>query len=370
MSYLKSINDEVIREINDDYSNDDLYNIKSWGADLTFRELISMYDENELVKPELQRNYVWTKAEASRFLESLLFGLPIPSIFLAKTKDEKHLIIDGYQRIMTVKDYVKGKFAHEDAVFRITNSKRINERWRNKAYIELQDSDQRRIRNTTIHAIIFEQIKPTDEDSSLYQVFERINTGGRTLNPQEIRNCVYQGPLNDLLIDLNKIPNWRDLFGTSTPDLRMLDIELVLRFLFFATRYKEIISGERRVALKKELNEFMGARENNTTEAIHKFRVMFTTTMDYIVSELDDLAFFSLTKSKKRLHFHPAIFDAISVATYNRLTSSRPFAVKDFSDAQSNLLVDPQFSKAASEKTTDPENIKMRVERADLFIFG
>jgi len=150
----------------------------------------------------------------------------------------------------------------------------------------------------------------------------------------------------------------------------MLDIELVLRFLFFATRYKEIISGERRVALKKELNEFMGARENNTTEAIHKFRVMFTTTMDYIVSELDDLAFFSLTKSKKRLHFHPAIFDAISVATYNRLTSSRPFAVKDFSDAQSNLLVDPQFSKAASEKTTDPENIKMRVERADLFIFG
>src|SRR5947208_2885405 len=90
----------------DDYSDDDLYNIESWGADLSFRELITMYDEDELVKPELQRHYVWDKSEASRFIESLLLGLPVPSIFLAKQPDEKKLIIDGYQRIMSVYEYV------------------------------------------------------------------------------------------------------------------------------------------------------------------------------------------------------------------------------------------------------------------------
>lgn len=61
------------------YSDDSLFNIISWGADLSFREIISMYEEDELVKPELQRKYVWDRLEASRFIESLLMGLPVPS---------------------------------------------------------------------------------------------------------------------------------------------------------------------------------------------------------------------------------------------------------------------------------------------------
>ena len=91
---------EVIKsEIEDDYSDDSLFNISSWGADLSFRELVSMYNDNELVKPELQRKYVWDKIEASRFIESILLGLPVPSIFLAQSGSQK-LIVDGYQRIM------------------------------------------------------------------------------------------------------------------------------------------------------------------------------------------------------------------------------------------------------------------------------
>lgn len=100
--------EEIEEEKEDSYSNDDLYNINSWGADLSFRELISMYEEDELIKPELQRKYIWEKPEASRFVESILLGLPVPSIFLANTSDSKKLIIDGYQRIMTVYDYVRG----------------------------------------------------------------------------------------------------------------------------------------------------------------------------------------------------------------------------------------------------------------------
>ena len=74
-------NIEYIFGEEDSYSNDDLYNISSWGADLSFREIISMYDEGDLVKPELQRKYVWTKVEASRFIDSILLGLPVPSVF-------------------------------------------------------------------------------------------------------------------------------------------------------------------------------------------------------------------------------------------------------------------------------------------------
>lgn len=81
---------EVIKsEMEDDYSDDSLFNISSWGADLSFRELVSMYNDNELVKPELQRKYVWDKIEASRFIESILLGLPVPSIFLAQSGSQK-----------------------------------------------------------------------------------------------------------------------------------------------------------------------------------------------------------------------------------------------------------------------------------------
>ena len=84
---------EVIKsEMEDDYSDDSLFNISSWGADLSFRELVSMYNDNELVKPELQRKYVWDKIEASRFIESILLGLPVPSIFLAQSGSQKLIL--------------------------------------------------------------------------------------------------------------------------------------------------------------------------------------------------------------------------------------------------------------------------------------
>ena len=86
-------------------------------ADLSFRELVSMYNDNELVKPELQRKYVWDKIEASRFIESILLGLPVPSIFLAQSGSQK-LIVDGYQRIMTVYDYIRGIFTTDNKVFK------------------------------------------------------------------------------------------------------------------------------------------------------------------------------------------------------------------------------------------------------------
>ncbi|SUI80637.1 DUF262 domain-containing protein [Shewanella morhuae] len=153
------------------YSDDDLFKIQSWGADLSFRELISRYDEDELVKPELQRHYVWDKSEASRFIDSILLGLPVPSIFLAKTPSEKLLIIDGYQRLMTVRDYVKGIFSKDGKVFKLSRTDKIHERWKGKAFSELQEDERRKIRNTTIHAIIFMQRSQDPEDTSLFQVF-------------------------------------------------------------------------------------------------------------------------------------------------------------------------------------------------------
>jgi uncharacterized protein with ParB-like and HNH nuclease domain len=367
MNFKENSEIEAINsEINDDYSDDSLFNISSWGADLSFREIISMYEEDELVKPEMQRKYVWDKLEASRFIESLLMGLPVPSIFLAQAGTQK-LIVDGYQRIMTVYDYVRGIFTTDGKVFRLSNSEKINARWRNKAFTELSTEEQRKIRSTTIHAIVFEQKKPENDDTSLYQVFERINTSGRTLTPQEIRNCVYQGSLNALLFELNDLPVWRTLFGTDNADCRMRDIECILRFFVMksADLQKSSIN---QISLKKYLNEFMGHNKAASVEKINRFRDDFTSTMNEINRKLGSQAFRNYSKGKFTKKFHPTIFDAVSVAFFMQLKQSKE--IQPISEERHiSLLENEVFRDVTTIRTTNIENIKKRIEMAQRLFY-
>lgn len=346
-------------ELEDDYSDDSLFNISSWGADLSFREIIAMYDEDELVKPELQRKYVWDKAEASRFIESLLMGLPVPSIFLAKSGSQQ-LIVDGYQRIMTVYDYVqKGIFSGDGKVFRLSNSDKINCRWRNKAFTELSVDDQRKIRSTTIHAIVFEQKKPENNDTSMYQVFERINTSGRTLTPQEIRNCVYQGSFNKLLFELNELDAWRKLYGSASPDSRMRDLECILRFFVMKSSMVQETESVQ-ITLKKCFNDFMGNERNANPDTIERFRNEFTQTMNGILRIVGDNAFRNYSKGKFTSKFNPALFDAVAVAFYQLQQEGIDIQNLD-QQAHQRLFENDEFVKACKQRTTDIVNIKKRI---------
>lgn len=365
---MKKENEDMIVELkdekNDDYSDDSLFNISSWGADLTFRELIAMYEEDELVKPELQRKYVWDKQEASRFIESLLLGLPVPSIFLAQAGSQK-LIVDGYQRIMTVYDYVRGIFTTDQKLFKLSNSEKINKRWRNKAFAELSIDDQRQIRSYTIHAIIFEQKHPAN-DSSLYQIFERINTSGRSLNAQEIRNCVYQGTFNSLLVKLNEYPAWRELFGAKQADNRMRDIEFILRFFVMKSDVVQA-STSKQISLKKELNDFMGKYKDASENTLEEFKSDFIKTIDSVYESLGKNAFRNYT-TKYAKKFHPAIFDAIMVAYFKRLKSGENISNAN-EDKHLALVTNPSFKDTTTRRTTDIENIMSRIDLATQILF-
>ena len=361
-------------ERDDYYSDDSLYNINSWGADFSFRELISQYEEGDLVKPELQRNYVWDKSEASRFIDSILLGLPVPSIFLAKTPDGKMLIIDGYQRIMTVYDYVKGIFSKDGKIFRLTNSEKINSRWRGKAFSELSETEQRKIRTTTIHCIIFVQISPKDGDTSMYQVFERINTSGRTLLPQEIRNCVYQGAFNDLLFDLNKEPSWRKLYGLAEPDTRMRDMEFILRFLALGSeKFSEITAQQ--VSLKKFLNEFMGDSNSTLPDVLSMNRERFLTVIQFLDENLGLQAFHNISPldpSKYVKKFNPTIFDSIMLATEFVLKNNRDFTInrKTLDQRKLELLRNEEYQDLIRVRTTNIKRINERIKLATRYLYG
>ncbi len=364
--------EEIPEETNDDYVNDDLYNINSWGADYSFRELISMYQDGDLVKPELQRKYVWGKPEASRFVDSVLLGLPIPSIFLAKTTDNKMLIIDGYQRIMTINDYVRGIWSENNKVFKLSNIRgKINHRWIDKSFSELPDSEQRKIKTSTIHAIIFEQKTPNENDTSLFQIFERINTSGRSLLPQEIRNCVYQGKLNSLLFELNLNTKWRTLFGNDNEDQRMRDLEYILRF--FALNTEFVFSNPKSsITLKKYLNEFMGDKSNNAESQIELHRKEFTLCINSIYENIGENAFYNVQSNDLatiRKRFYPPIYDAVMIATSKAKAMGLDLSTAS-EEKRINLLKDASFRKYISEGTMQTEHINGRINLALKYLYN
>ena len=374
--FMNSLKKVDIEEENKSFSNDDLFNINSWGADLSFRELIAMYDDEDLVKPALQRKYIWKIDEASRLIDSILLGLPIPSRFLAK-KDEKRLIIDGYQRIKTVYDYVNGIFTKNNKVFKLSNSQIINERWRGKTFKELSEDEQRRIKNTTIHAIIFEQRKPNN-DSGMYQIFERINTSGRTLCPQEIRNCIYHGTYNKLLMELNKNETWRKILGCDE-EPRMIDVEYILRYFAMKDIKNTSDFNKNQIILRKFLNENMARYCDMSLEKCDKYKENFTTIISKIYETLGETAFNNISykydENDEYVYsnqfvnkFHPTIYESIMLAFDYAIRQNAEFS--NLKKKQLDLLNDPDFKEAIAIRTTNIENIKKRISLATKYLFG
>ena len=205
------------------------YSITSYGADYPVDALVKRLEDGSIYKPPFQRNYVWNFPQACKFIESLLLGLPVPGIFLSRVQDtQKLLIVDGQQRLLTLKQFYSGIFEPTGREFTLTA---VQEEFIGKTYRSLSEEDKRHLDDTILHATVVRQDVPSDDLSSIYYLFERLNTGGTPLVAQEIRACIYEGELNTLLGTLNENSSWRAAYGRPSP--RMRDQELILRFLAF-----------------------------------------------------------------------------------------------------------------------------------------
>jgi len=213
------------------------YEIVTYPADYTLEGLVSKYRKAQIKVPGFQRKFVWSLPQASKLIESFLLGLPVPAVFLYTDPEDNTLqLIDGQQRLLSIVYFFDGYFGPEERGKRTVFALRgLNEKspYLNKTYAQLKETDEsawNQLNDSVLRAFVIKQLNPGD-GTSIYHIFERLNTGGTQLVSQEIRNCVYHGPLNDLLCDLNSDPNWRKLFGKPTGDKRQRDVELILRFL-------------------------------------------------------------------------------------------------------------------------------------------
>ncbi len=212
------------------------YEITSYGADYPVDSIVKRINDDIIYVPPFQRKFVWNIAQSSKFIESLIIGLPVPGVFLSKENlTGKLLIVDGQQRLMSLYNFYKGIFRDKEFVLSGLNTypNGLNSDLNGKSYKTLDVLDRMRLDDSIIHATIVKQDQPNDEESSIYLIFERLNTGGNPLTPQEIRACIYYGEFNQFLGELQKNTDWRAVFGKENE--RLKEQELFLRFfsLFF-----------------------------------------------------------------------------------------------------------------------------------------
>ncbi len=245
-------------------------------------DLFRMYQEGILeIAPDFQREVVWNDAAQTRFIDSLMKQLPIPSMcFSLDYKTQKWQVIDGLQRISSIVRFLQG----QGSEWRLSRLDDIDARLAGESVATFfEDSDYvgylRRLQNAVLPVTVLRcDYSKSDHMDYLFTIFHRLNSGGARLNNQEIRNCIYSGPLNDFLREMDQNPPWLSLTGRTGPHGdRYRGQEQILRFLAFHTKFEEYRGG-----LAKFLNDFMHRHRLADRESIDRWESVFLRTVELV----------------------------------------------------------------------------------------
>lgn len=333
-------------------STAELSKIVSYNIANTIEVLKFKIDNGEIdLQPEFQRDFVWDINRASLFIDSLLIGLPIPSIFLGKSKDdETYKVIDGQQRLKSAYYFLAGKF-NTKGKEQIFNLRKLEDRdWNGKTYAELDEKYQRRIRNAVLNTTVIEDIDTNPR--VVHDIFHRLNTGGMPLKDQEIRNCIYSGTFNKVLYDLNENELWRDLLGQKYPDRRLRDLELILRFYALKDNLTNYTPSMR---------EFLSNYQRDNSK-VKPNEDIFNKTINLIHSEIG-LGAFRIKRSVNK-----SVCDAITVSLAQILEEGK--TIKNLKEQHSKLIADDEFQKYVTSGTSTETHVNGRITIARNYLLG
>jgi len=345
-------------DVDDEDDNDDVgphieFEIATYPSDLTLSVIHEMWRAGDIRIPTFQRNFVWNIKQASRLIESFLVGLPVPQVFFYIDSDNKNLVIDGQQRILSVVFFFEGYFGIENlqgrrTVFRLTGLAEKSP-YAGKRFEDLTPTDQRRLRGAVLRAVNIRQLAPVNQSTSMFHIFDRLNTGGTPLRGQEIRNCVFHGRIVDFLQDLNEIPAWRAILGRKALDKHQRDVEMILRIFAMSERGTHYDK-----PMREFLNQQMKTHAKDKEGKVSTFASRFKKVTNVVVKELPDKPF------HVRGPINLAVMDSV-MSVLIRKTSSIPPDLGNRFDA---LLKDKDYRQAVFFNTSDASTVKDRLKLA------
>ena len=364
------------------------YDITTSPRDLTPANIVDMIDSSIIEIPLFQRNFVWDIKKASRLVESLILGLPVPELFFYSDGDENttYKIIDGQQRLLSIYFFVKGRFPRnpdsrivvrdsiksseldgilaDNNVFRDfvldLNDKddKSKSRYHGHKFLTLDKDSQIKFRlRRYLRTVVVRQNKPDDNSSSMFEIFNRLNTGGTPLNHQEIRASLYYCKFYTMIVNLNDEEKWRELFGKSSQDLRSNDIELILRSLALLQDGDEYSP-----KMVSFLNNFSRKSKNFKEEHIAYLHDLFMSFID-ACSELGKKAFF------RNNRFSKTLFESVFVAVCKQSFYNKSIWVgKIEKESFEKLKNDDEFIKYLMSGSSSKESIINRIKLAEKII--
>jgi len=334
------------------------YDITTYPSDFTLSGLFKMWGDKNIAIPDYQREFVWTIKQSSLLVESFLIGLPVPPIFFYIDEENKNLVIDGQQRLLSVFFFLEGYFGAENEkgkrqTFRLTGLNPKN-KFFNKRFIDLEENDKRKLENSVLRAINVRQLSPKDQSTSVYHIFERLNTGGTPLKPQEIRNCVFRGDFLNRLRVLNNDKNWRKILGKKLVDKHQNDVELILRafgLCFHLEKYDK--------PMKEFLSKTSRKYQDGKSKRVEIFESTFQKATKIIRETLRDKPF------SVRGPLNTSIFDSVFCTTINNINR----IPKNFNERFEELLNDEKFIAYTTLATTDAKIVKERFAHVEHKLF-
>ncbi|MCY3576118.1 MAG: DUF262 domain-containing protein [bacterium] len=311
------------------------------------------HDDERIISAGFQRSFVWGKPQMDRFIESILLGYPIPGIFLIKQSDKRYLVLDGQQRLSTLKYFEDGLY--ESKEFQLKN---VANQFKGLTYKTLPATLRRLFDDTFIQATIVSSDGSVESLDSIYKIFERLNSGGTQLTPHEIRVALFAGPFIDYIEDLNKAEAWRDLYGKRSKRLR--DQELVLRIIAL---YASSATYKR--PLKSFLNSFVTKHRHLNELDFTLIRDRFTSTSHLIAEGPGANA---LRPQGRQVN--AALTEAMFVGLMRRLDDADMPDVDALTDATAKMKDDENLLFAVSRSTADEDQVSKRLEISTSYLAG
>lgn len=379
------MNKKFIGDYSEEESSFKKYDILSSPNDFNMQTIYNLINSEVIEIPGFQRNYIWDIKRASKLIESFIIGLPVPQIFLYEKAKNKFLVIDGQQRLMTIYYFFNGRFpkmgkrAELRKIF--IEYKKIPKEFLDnneyfddfklslpklpgqekntldtKNYSSLLEEHKQAFNLRTIRSIIIKQLHPEDGDSSIYEIFNRLNTGGVNLQPQEIRTSLYHSSFYDCLEKMNNLPQWRNVYGKRVHP-HMKDVEIILRGFAFLVNYEKYKS-----SLGRFLNEFSEDAMLYNDKKVKYLTNLFTSFLDKTKKLRQDIFF-----SNKR--FNILVYEAVFYAACKKAYESDKLDVFELTDDKINeIRSDKKFVGASESETGKKYNIDKRLGVASKII--
>jgi hypothetical protein len=336
--------------------------VSSNSYSMSVGELASMYKDGELnLHPEFQRFFRWTDGQKSRFIESLLLGIPIPPIFVAQRDDGKWDVIDGLQRLSTIFELM-GELLNEEGEkvepLKLTKTKYLealqDKTWENKnnPENELPTSARIEIKRARFDINI---VKSSSSKMAKYEIFQRLNTAGSLATPQEVRNCVLLMTNQDFFNwfkELGKNPNFQNcLVLSSRKEDEAFDLELLTRFIVMVN--SDISKLQKMDELDSFLTEQIQNIANKNDFDKISLQSAFEKTFDFLNEALGEDSFKKFKENKYSGPILMPLFEIIAVGLGYRLLHGHTLPdLTSFKEQHKVILSDVQLNREISGSTS------------------